>query len=322
MIGKPRVCELRRCYLGPGYGDGTVAGHARRPRRECTAAWTGQALLAETVSHLIATGTSSAGTRAAWSRARALGHRSILGDPRHPEMRDIRIEDQDAGGLPPLRARRCSRRPARIASSSTAPPLHAAGLPRSARTHRHLPAITHVDATPRIQTIDRPSRTRSTTTLDTFRRAHRGARWCINTAMNVRGEPMVTPLTDAWQAASCAPTWTCWSPGPSSPVRTDGTEGDTISLTALPAESNMVDPTLTPDAALSPTMRTPSLWARKVLGSEPDLQVGDQLVLDIDGREQAWRWSASPRCWRTAQRDPGLRRLPVLWPLHAQCRPG
>ena len=79
-----------------------------------------------------------------------------------------------------------------------------------------------------------------------------------------------------------------WTTDSATPVRTDGTEGDTISLTALPAESNMVDPTLSAGRWLLPDDENAIVVSQKVLGSEPDLQVGDELVLDINGREQAW----------------------------------
>ncbi len=79
-----------------------------------------------------------------------------------------------------------------------------------------------------------------------------------------------------------------WTTDSATPIRTDGTEGDTISLTALPAESNMVDPTLSAGRWLLPEDENAIVVSQKVLGSEPDLLVGDELVLDIDGREQAW----------------------------------
>ena len=109
-----------------------------------------------------------------------------------------------------------------------------------------------------------------------------------------------------------------WTTDSATPVRTDGTEGDTISLTALPADSNMVDPTLSAGRWLLPDDENAIVVSQKVLGSEPDLQVGDELVLDIDGREQAWTVVGIAQVLSGPPNViPGLCQLPVLQPLHA-----
>jgi putative ABC transport system permease protein len=79
-----------------------------------------------------------------------------------------------------------------------------------------------------------------------------------------------------------------WTSDIATPVRPDESEGDPITLTALPAESIMVEPTLQAGRWLLPGDESAIVVSQKVLGSEPDLQVGDELVLEINGREQAW----------------------------------
>jgi putative ABC transport system permease protein len=79
-----------------------------------------------------------------------------------------------------------------------------------------------------------------------------------------------------------------WTGDSATPIRPDGSEGDVLTLTALPADSIMVDPTLSAGRWLLPEDENAIVISQKVLGSEPDLQPGDELVLNIDGREQPW----------------------------------
>ena len=64
--------------------------------------------------------------------------------------------------------------------------------------HRNLPAITHVDNSARIQTINRSQDALYYDLTETFRKKT-GCSVIINTSMNVRGEPIVNTPEDAWR---------------------------------------------------------------------------------------------------------------------------
>jgi carbamoyltransferase len=61
-----------------------------------------------------------------------------------------------------------------------------------------LPAITHVDYSARIQTVDEPRHGRFYRLLKTFER-QTGCPVLVNTSFNVRGEPIVCSLEDAYR---------------------------------------------------------------------------------------------------------------------------
>ncbi len=79
-----------------------------------------------------------------------------------------------------------------------------------------------------------------------------------------------------------------WTSTIATPIRPDESEGTGLTVTALPAESIMVDPTLISGRWLLPDDENAIVISQLVLGDEPDLVVGDELVLEIDGREQPW----------------------------------
>jgi carbamoyltransferase len=126
---------------------------------------------------------------------RALGARSILADPRHPGMRDL------------INARVKKReefRPFAPAVLADRANLHF-DLPRSSpfmletcqvKSWLDLPAITHVDGSARVQTVDRNVLPRFAGLLETFER-RTGCPLLLNTSFNMRDEPIVCTPTDA-----------------------------------------------------------------------------------------------------------------------------
>ncbi len=79
-----------------------------------------------------------------------------------------------------------------------------------------------------------------------------------------------------------------WGAASAIPILADGSEGDPLSMTALMAESAMVQPTLTAGRWLLPEDRNALVVSQRVLASLPDLQVGDVLRLQINGKETPW----------------------------------
>ena len=150
---------------------------------------------------------------------RALGARSILGDPRHPEMQkrlNLKIKHREGfrpfapsaleedcaeyfdldGPSPymlvvaPVKEKR--RNPAPEGYNDL--PL----LERLYHLRSDVPAITHVDYSARVQTVNRKTNERYWLLIQAFKELT-GCPMIINTSFNVRGEPIVCTPEDAYR---------------------------------------------------------------------------------------------------------------------------
>jgi len=149
---------------------------------------------------------------------RALGGRSILADPRHPRMREIlnaKIKRREpfrpfapavlaerAGDLFDLpQASPYMLMTAPVTASKRVPPTaeEAAlrGLERRHARHSEIPAVTHVDHSARVQTVDRDRSPRFHRLISAFD-ALTGCPAVVNTSLNVRGEPIACTPRDAY----------------------------------------------------------------------------------------------------------------------------
>ena len=72
-------------------------------------------------------------------------------------------------------------------------------------------------------------------------------------------------------------------------IRPDNTESETITLWAVPPDSQMVRPTIIEGRWLLPEDQNAIVVSAGVLQNEPDVQVGDEIVLNIRGRDITWR---------------------------------
>jgi putative ABC transport system permease protein len=79
-----------------------------------------------------------------------------------------------------------------------------------------------------------------------------------------------------------------WGGAQATRIRPDGSEGDPITLTALPADSQMVDPTLLEGRWLVDADENAIVISQSVLAGETDVAVGDTILLDVGGRETPW----------------------------------
>jgi carbamoyltransferase len=126
---------------------------------------------------------------------RALGARSILADPRDPTMRDrLNALVKKREGFRPFA-------PA-ILEECVADHMDIAYPSRfmnetcAVRSPLDLPAVTHVDGSARVQTVDRQTSPRFHMLLEAFREKT-GCPILVNTSFNVRGEPIVCTPQDA-----------------------------------------------------------------------------------------------------------------------------
>jgi carbamoyltransferase len=150
---------------------------------------------------------------------RALGNRSILGDARSPEMQSvmnlkIKFRESFRPFAPAVLRERAHewfelgpeqespymllvanvRAERRLGPNGPA----ARGLDRVKEVRSTVPAITHVDHSARVQTVDRERHPRFHRILAAFER-RTGCPVMINTSFNVRGEPIVNTPEDAWR---------------------------------------------------------------------------------------------------------------------------
>ena len=127
---------------------------------------------------------------------RALGSRSILGDPRSPKMQSqmnlkIKFRESFRPFAPVVRAERVSDY---FELDGESPYMLLVAPARKSG----LPAVTHVDNSARIQTLKREDNPRFYALLEGFEKLT-GCPVLINTSFNVRGEPIVCTPDDAYR---------------------------------------------------------------------------------------------------------------------------
>jgi carbamoyltransferase len=130
---------------------------------------------------------------------RALGHRSILADPGHPEMRDrinamIKMREAFRPFAPAVTLRQVDKWfdvPALaefpyMITVVDVPPEHRSGLP----------AVTHVDGSARVQTVSDSDNREFHALLEAVGRTT-GREMVLNTSFNVKGQPIVNTPREA-----------------------------------------------------------------------------------------------------------------------------
>jgi carbamoyltransferase len=141
--------------------------------------------------------------RSEWG-PRALGHRSLLADPRHADnverLNEVKGREQFRPVAPMVLERRAGE-------------LFSGQLPSPHMLFTHevnpswvdkIPAAVHVDGTARIQTVDPASEPLLARMLDEFER-RTGVPVVINTSLNTAGRPMVDDPRDALECFGSAP---------------------------------------------------------------------------------------------------------------------
>jgi carbamoyltransferase len=135
---------------------------------------------------------------------RALGHRSLLADPRDPanleRLNDVKGREQFRPVAPMVLAERAAD-------------LFDGPLPSPFMLFTHdvregwaerIPAVVHVDGTARIQTVDRREEPLVARMLERFE-ARTGVPVVVNTSLNTAGRPMVDDPRDALECFGSAP---------------------------------------------------------------------------------------------------------------------
>jgi carbamoyltransferase len=193
---QPRGKAWTHAYLGPEYQDEEIrqyldsagAKYRSLPRQE----------LLETTARVL-----SEGQVVGWHQGRmefgprALGGRSILADPRHPEMRNIlnqKIKFRE--GFRPFAPSVLAEKASEWFEIDCESPymLLVAQVREGKRT---IPSVTHVDNSARLQTVTREQNALYYDLIREFDRLT-GVPLLVNTSFNVRGEPIVTTPHDSY----------------------------------------------------------------------------------------------------------------------------
>jgi carbamoyltransferase len=213
--GASRVAEpedgMRGALLGPSFAADEIA--ALLAREGVAAEALSEEALVERVAALLASGHT-----VGWFQGRmefgprALGNRSILADPRGRDVwrrvnLQIKFRESFRPFAPSVLAERAAEHFALDHPSPymllVAPVRGAAsgggeGLEKRHHVASSLPAITHVDASARVQTVDAARNPLYHRLLRAFEAAT-GCPVLVNTSFNVRGEPIVCTPEDAWR---------------------------------------------------------------------------------------------------------------------------
>jgi carbamoyltransferase len=223
LLGKPRhpsADSQAGSYLGPSFDDSQVAAFITEVNAVAHFI-PDQDELTSLVSHCI-----SEGNVVGWFQGRmefgprALGNRSILGDPRSAEMQSnmnlkIKFRESFRPFAPSVLKDRAAdyfdfspkhQSPymllvADVASHERFPKdasgKNLVGLDRLHEIRSTIPAVTHVDYSARLQTVDDNQNPLYSALLRKFDE-QTGCPLLINTSFNVRGEPIVCSLNDAY----------------------------------------------------------------------------------------------------------------------------
>ena len=209
---------MKGSFLGPEYGEREIdgLGHRFRATWRCFAEYD---RLCEETARLLAEGNVIGWFqgRMEWG-PRALGNRSILADPRNPEMQKrlnlkIKFRESFRPFAPSVLAEEASE----YFDIPTASPYMLLVAPVSQRHRRtvalddamdirdrlyqlrsDIPAVTHMDYSARIQTVHRDTNERYWRLIQAFKQ-RTGCGLLVNTSFNVRGEPIVCSPADAYQ---------------------------------------------------------------------------------------------------------------------------
>jgi carbamoyltransferase len=128
---------------------------------------------------------------------RALGHRSILADPRNVQSRDkvnsiIKFREYWRPFCPSMLAERADE----FLESYTDAPFMIIAFRATDKLKSFAPAIVHIDDTARVQLVDKEVDPLYHTLISEFEKLS-GVGVLLNTSFNVKGEPLVCTLRDA-----------------------------------------------------------------------------------------------------------------------------
>jgi carbamoyltransferase len=207
--------SMQAGLLGPSFDDAVIEQELRAFGAKYHA-------LPASENAAVAAGLMAEGKVIGWVQGRmefgprALGARSILGDPRSPSMQTtmnmkIKFRESFRPFAPAVLRESVSDwfeldadspymlLVANVAARHRLPsPVGEKGLDKQRTPRSTIPAVTHVDGSARVQTVSRQENPAFHSVLSAFE-ARTGCPVLINTSFNVRGEPIVCTPTEAYR---------------------------------------------------------------------------------------------------------------------------
>lgn len=198
ILDKPRVFEMKHAFRGPGFGEKEIRKVIEENRDKIVVEQAkNEEELIKTTARFI-----SEGKVVGWFQGRlewgprALGNRSILADPRRPEMKKIlnqRIKKRE--WFRPFAPSILEEYTGEYFEKSYPDPFMIKVYPIKKEKRRLIPAVTHVDGTGRLQTVGRKENPLYWKLINEFRELT-GVPLVLNTSFN-ENEPIVCTPKEA-----------------------------------------------------------------------------------------------------------------------------
>jgi carbamoyltransferase len=203
LLGKPRNFRMDHAYWGRSYGASEITTFLQSNKIPYHLIENEDQMLDQVVERLMG------GKVIGWYQGRfewgprALGHRSIIADPRNPDMKDIvnskiKFREPYRPFAPSVLAE-CAEKYFELPRATSHYPARYMlyVVPVKPEAQSTLPAITHVDGTGRLQTVFKDQSPRYYKLIERFGQAT-GVPVILNTSFNLRGEPIVTTPANAF----------------------------------------------------------------------------------------------------------------------------
>jgi len=203
LLNKPRTFRMDHAYWGRHYGASEIKPFLESNNIPYRVIEDDSKLYDQVVERLVG------GKVIGWYQGRfewgprALGHRSIIADPRNPEMKDIvnakiKFREPYRPFAPSVLAQ-CAEKYFDLPKAASHYPARYMlyVVPVRPEQQATLPAITHVDGTGRLQTVFKEQSERYYGLIERFGQAT-GVPVILNTSFNLRGEPIVTTPANAF----------------------------------------------------------------------------------------------------------------------------
>jgi carbamoyltransferase len=207
LLGKPRNFTMKHAYWGRSNSESEIGDFLRENNIPHRRLKDEDELVDSVVDRL--TNAKVVG----WSQGRfewgprALGSRSILADPRNPDMKDIvnakiKFREPYRPFAPSVLAE-CTEKYFELPNAACHYPARYMlyVVPVKQAQQATLPAITHVDGTGRLQTVFREQSPRYYHLIERFGQAT-GVPVVLNTSFNLKGEPIVNTPANAFHTFS------------------------------------------------------------------------------------------------------------------------
>ncbi len=194
MLERPRRFEMKHAYWGPEFSDRQIEALLKEAKLPYEKVDNPAQRAAELLSQ---------GRIIGWFQGRmevgprALGNRSILADPRDPTMKDrVNAEVKHREGFRPFAPAILRGRMGEYFDMDYPAPFMLKVFDVLPEKRDVIPAVTHVDGSGRVQTVDRKENGLFYDLISAFDDIT-GVPVVLNTSFNVRGEPIVNTPREA-----------------------------------------------------------------------------------------------------------------------------